>query len=130
METGCSGIIQIMLVRNALESDATPLAEMHIASWRAAYRGSVPDPVLANLSIEKRSSMWRDQIANRDRIVVCCEEAGKVVGGLIIGTARDEDVDREKTAELMVMYVHPDHWRRGIGSAIWELARPRVEPRF
>jgi GNAT superfamily N-acetyltransferase len=119
-----------MLIRDAIDADVTPLAQMHIASWKPAYRGIVPDQVLDNISLEKRSNMWRDQIANPDRIVICYEEAGTILGGLIIGAARDEDLDASKTAELMVMYVHPDHWRRGIGSALWERAQPRLDRRF
>ena len=38
-------------LREATPADAPALAAVQVASWRAAYRGLMPDGVLAGLSV-------------------------------------------------------------------------------
>jgi ribosomal protein S18 acetylase RimI-like enzyme len=44
------------------------------------------------------------------------------VGFVACGKSQDEDVDREQVGEIYVLYVHPDAWRQGIGSALLDRA--------
>ena len=37
--------------------------------------------------------------------------------------SRDADADPIRTGEIHAFYVHPDHWHKGIGRALWEYAR-------
>jgi hypothetical protein len=46
------------MVRLATAADAAPLAAVHIRSWQWAYRGLMPDHVLAGLDIEQRTERW------------------------------------------------------------------------
>jgi len=50
---------EAMPIRRATVDDVRAIAEVHVASWRAAYRGQLPDDVLAGLSVERRADMWR-----------------------------------------------------------------------
>lgn len=50
-------------IRPALDSDARTIAQVHVNSWRAAYRGIFTDEYLAALSIDEREQMWRGVIA-------------------------------------------------------------------
>lgn len=52
-------------VRLATPADASAIATVHTRSWRAAYRGLVPDGILDGLSIERRTTFWHDTIARR-----------------------------------------------------------------
>ena len=52
-----------MEVRWATADDAAAIAAVHIASWRAAYRGLLPDAVLDSLSLEARTDHWREWLA-------------------------------------------------------------------
>src|SRR5437870_7004792 len=45
-------------IRDATRADARAIAEIHVAAWRAAYRGLIPDDYLASLSVEKRTAFW------------------------------------------------------------------------
>jgi len=42
------------MIRPATPEDARAIAEVHVASWRYAYRGLLPDDVLDRLSVEER----------------------------------------------------------------------------
>lgn len=45
------------------------------------------------------------------------EDAGRIVGFACVGPARDDDPDRAG-AELQVLYVLPEWWRRGVGAPL------------
>jgi len=45
-----------MAIRTARFQDARQIAEVHVDSWRAAYREIVPDSLLEGLSVEA----WTD----------------------------------------------------------------------
>ena len=59
-------------VRGATADDARAIAEVHVASWRWAYRGQVPDRILDELSVDEREAIWRAALHNdlprRERI--------------------------------------------------------------
>jgi len=52
-------------VRDARSADAPGIAEVHVASWRAAYAGQLPDGFLRKLSVDERTRSWRSRIAAR-----------------------------------------------------------------
>jgi hypothetical protein len=54
-------------VRLAAADDAPAIADIHIRSWRATYRGLVPDAILDGLSMERRVTSWREAIAGQER---------------------------------------------------------------
>ena len=47
------------LLRVALEEDSSKLGALHVQAWKEIYSGLVPTAVLASLSVERRTSMWR-----------------------------------------------------------------------
>jgi len=52
-------------LRRAVPDDARTMATVHIAAWRTAYRGLVPDTFLYALDHEQRSEQFRRFIAER-----------------------------------------------------------------
>ncbi len=77
-------------LRDATPTDAYALATVHVASWRAAYRGLMPDEVLARLSVPEREQLRSDRlIAQEARTsVVVATDAGRVVGFAAAGPTR------------------------------------------
>lgn len=49
-------------VRAATEDDAARLAEIHVAAWRATYRGVMTDQYLDGLDVGRAASVWRRNI--------------------------------------------------------------------
>jgi GNAT superfamily N-acetyltransferase len=104
-------------IRPAATSDADEIARLHIASWRVAYRGLLPDSMLANVSSEDRTAMWRQIITARSATTLVAESDGEIAAFIHICPSRDEDLDTEAFDEIAVLYVEPRRWRIGIGTA-------------
>ncbi|GAA1845367.1 GNAT family N-acetyltransferase [Brevibacterium marinum] len=51
-------------VRPARVCDAARIAEVHIAAWRAAYRGIMTDDVLDSLDLERQSAAWSTNLGD------------------------------------------------------------------
>ena len=95
-------------VRDALPDDVAAIAEVHVASWRAAYAGLLPDAVLAGLSVDRRARQWARVVrpGTSDHVLVA-ESGGQVVGFAHVGPAHDADTE-PGTGQLATIYLHPD----------------------
>jgi len=89
-------------IRAARVGDAAALAGVHVATWRAAYAGLLPDELLRSLSVAEREAS--------------------------VGPARDDDLS-EDVSELWSLYVHPDSWGAGVGHALHSRALLRMRER-
>jgi GNAT superfamily N-acetyltransferase len=101
------------MIRFATPTDAVRIAEIHVATWRVAYRGIVPDGFLASLSVEKRAERWRRGIEADPRLVFVSEREATMFGWISIGPGRDDD--SKSDGEVYALYVQPETWTRGIG---------------
>ncbi len=95
-------------------------------SWRAAYRGLMPDSYLDALSVEEEAARWERAIADspaRGRPVLVVEDGdGKVAGYAVVGA----DVDDAAQGLLFLMYVAPEAWGTGAGWALMDAAVERM----
>src|SRR5438067_1459876 len=103
-----SGPAEICL-RRATADDATSVAAVEVASWRAAYRGLMPDAFLDRLSTAEKVEGWRrnllkHQASGRKRVLVALGDAA-VIGFTRIGP---EQGDRE-VGLVYLLYVLPDY---------------------
>jgi ribosomal protein S18 acetylase RimI-like enzyme len=48
----------MIAVRRARPSDAIAIAAVHVAAWRSAYPGILPDTYLANLSVSRQAAYY------------------------------------------------------------------------
>jgi GNAT superfamily N-acetyltransferase len=96
-------------VRLAEPGDCGEIAEVHVGTWRAAYRDVFPSEVLAELSVDERAAQWRTRIERDSAIVWVAETRGRVVGFASVGPSRTE----EDVGELYAIYVLPDAWGSG-----------------
>jgi ribosomal protein S18 acetylase RimI-like enzyme len=115
-----------MLIREAREADAQAIAEAHVASWQAAYRGIISDDGLASLSIPKRAAAWANDLRNPDSIVYVGEEVDRLVGFVNCWPCRDPDKKTDETGEIGGIYLHPDFWRKGFGTVLLNRALERL----
>jgi ribosomal protein S18 acetylase RimI-like enzyme len=111
-----------LLVRPARPGDVRRLAAVHVASWQEAYRGILPDEVLAGLSVDRSELTWQQHLADPVRQNYVCELGGALVGFVAVGPSRDPDTNPARTGELYRLYVDPVYWRRGVGRALWQQA--------
>jgi GNAT superfamily N-acetyltransferase len=116
-------MIMIMILQNhgptkAEVADAPKIAQIHVETWRAAYRGQIADAVLDALDVGRRTQFWQGRIKNSHGVVFLAEEAGKIVGFCDLIPSRDPDADSQTVAEIVAIYVLPLFWRKGIGKLL------------
>jgi ribosomal protein S18 acetylase RimI-like enzyme len=112
----------VTTIRRAHFADARPLAEMHVASWQAAYRDLLPSAYLTSLSIERRVAGWEEWLLENSRQVFVIEGDGRVVGYVAFGPTRDHDLGAAEAGEVYGIYVHPDDWHKGYGKRLMKHA--------
>lgn len=101
-----------------MPDDAAAIATVRTASWRAAYRDLMPAGFLASLRPEAMADRLRARLTDPEypfRTLVG-ELDGRVAGFATIGPCRDDDMPG--AGEVLAIYVHPDHWSRGLGRAL------------
>lgn len=106
-------------VRDALIGDAEAIAALQVRSWQRAYRGIVPDDFLDGLDDDSWLDRWRSMLGQPPRdgvhqLVATVEDQPVTIGGA--GPALEPSHDL--TAQLYVLYTHPDHWGDGHGGAV------------
>jgi GNAT superfamily N-acetyltransferase len=116
-----------LLIRAATLDDAAELAKLHVAIWRVAYHGIVPDDYLAKLDVNRMTKGWRERMntAGREDFVAIAE--GEIVGFVTIGPNRDGEA--ENVGELWAIYVGESRWRGGAGSVMYRHAIQRLRQR-
>ena len=101
-------------------------------TWRAAYRGIVPDTHLDGLSYDESERLWQDAIVLGDGRVFVAEDDGGVFGFASGGPRERSSRElREYEGELQTVYVLPSHkgtgaGRRLVGEVARHLAGQRV----
>jgi GNAT superfamily N-acetyltransferase len=106
----------MLRIRRAREDDARGIAEVHIETWRDAYKNNLPRSFLAGLNVENRERMWHDEmkVLAPDRRPWVAEASGRIIGFVSAGGSRAEQ-PLPGEGEVYAIYVMPDCWARGIG---------------
>ena len=109
-------------VRPAKASEARQIAEIHVATWQAAYAGLVPDDHLKNLSVDKKQAKWLEAIKYNEPQVLVALDGNAIVGFAGFDRSRDPK-SKPTTGEIWAMYAAPDYWDEGVGLALWDACR-------
>jgi ribosomal protein S18 acetylase RimI-like enzyme len=110
------------LIRPAAPKDAKAIAEVHVATFQAAYEALMPLEYLQTLTQEKRLAYWREAIEYSEPQLLVATLADKVVGFVGFDRSRDAGT-RSNVGEIWALYVSPAHWGKGAGIALWDGAR-------
>jgi ribosomal protein S18 acetylase RimI-like enzyme len=111
----------VTVIRPAEPADARAIAEVHVASWRWAYAGDLPQEVLDALSVDERARFWTRAIPDPAVSVVVAAEVDRIVGFASTGATRDVDA-LDRTGELFAIYLDAAVAGTGVGSALLERA--------
>lgn len=119
-----------MRVRVAEERDADALAQVVVTTYREAHRDQLPqDYLLSSLSYEQSARNWRRTLhrihgdtAARERVFLAEDPEGRVIGVAMGGPDRGnpatEDGGTAAIGGLYVLYILPEHERRGLGRVL------------
>jgi GNAT superfamily N-acetyltransferase len=109
-------------IRPASPADAAGIAHVHTRSWQGAYSHVFSAEALRGLDEREtqRVEDWRGWLsAEQDRRSTFVAAAGDNVVGFVHGApARDDDLDPSHVVELLMIYVLPEAWGRGIGRGL------------
>ena len=111
-----------MEISRASPEDAYAIAQVHVDSWREAYRTILPADYLAALSVEKRHAFWTQFIAEGRSELWLAKTDGVTQAWINFGKSRDDDLDATD-AEIWALYVAPPFWSKGIGLQLWLKAK-------
>ena len=106
----------VSLVRPAEIDDAAAIARVHVATWRTAYRGLLPNDFLDSLSEERYQERWRRTIADQGSGVYVAEDGHEVVA--FASGGRERAGEDGFAGELYAIYVMRESQGRGHGRAL------------
>ena len=103
-------------LRAATSSDSLAVARVHLAAWRAAYRGIIPDSYLDGLDEVARARRYTFDLKGLDDPQTWIALEGDEIRGFVSwGPAREDELSR---GEVYALYVSPHSWRLGVGSRL------------
>lgn len=108
-------------IREAKPEDAAQIAEVHIRSWRQAYKGVVHQSYLDNgLNVNEHTKRWREGL-NKNRKGTFLAFNGAVLAGFVtVGPSRNRKCS--DYGELYAIYLDPDYFGKGIGKTLFQSA--------
>ena len=105
----------MICIRRARPMDAPAIAAVHVAAWRSAFAGILPDEYLAGLSEARLAGSYRHTVLDRragHAVFVAVTGAAEVVGFASGGRARQAGVAE---GEIETLYLLDDYRDMGIG---------------
>lgn len=117
----------MLTVRRARPADAPVIGAVHVAAWRSAYPGILPDEYLANLSVARQAAGYDMQIRRGGGVYVAIASGDDLpdgAGPLVVGFTT---VGRGRVAglgegEIETLYVLDDWRDRGLGRRLLRAA--------
>ena len=99
-------------IRRAVPADASGIARVHVAAWDRAFRGIVPDDVIAARTLEVRIRQWTSVLQKPDRVTLVAYGDDDLIYGFASAVPIPEP---NFQSYLETLYVAPDVWERGVG---------------
>jgi ribosomal protein S18 acetylase RimI-like enzyme len=102
-------------IRRAAVADASAIAAVRVDSWRASYRGIMPDTYLDGMKTEDSTRLW-ERVLGAGSDAACtfvAEIDGELVGFAAGNTLAERKLEFD--AELTALYILPSAQRAGIG---------------
>jgi GNAT superfamily N-acetyltransferase len=108
----------VIAIRRARARDAPGIAAVHVATWRSAYAGLLPDDFLEHLSAIRLAGQYDRSIRMGLGMYVAIDSSG--ADPVLVGftSARRSRSDRLGEGEVETLYVLDDWQNQGIGGAL------------
>jgi ribosomal protein S18 acetylase RimI-like enzyme len=108
----------MLTIRPATPVDADAIGRVHVQVWRETYPGIVPQKVLDNMSVDRRTNRWRDVLTNlpTEQFVWLAKENHDLLGFCGGGPAREAHLGQP--AEIFMINIVRSAHRKGAGRAL------------
>ena len=100
-----------MIIRRATPEDARGIKSAHYWAYQKCFKGYLPDEYLKAMPFDEAVIQRTAEYIKTHEYYVA-EEDGQVLGFTAL------QYPEEKTVEVLMLYVHPDVQRHGVGSAL------------
>ena len=121
-------------IRPVTTDDIADLAAIHVAGWGGAYGGLIDQDYIDSQNIEKRTADWAEWLSDDtiDRLIAIDGVTGRAIGWVAYGPLRTPPAGMSKirplySSEIYGLYLLPDVWRRGVGSALMAQAAAHLK---
>jgi ribosomal protein S18 acetylase RimI-like enzyme len=109
----------VIAIRRARARDAPGIAAVHVATWRSAYAGLLPDEFLERLSTIRLTGQYDRSIRMGLGMHVAIDSGDNAEPELVgFTSARRSRSDRLGEGEVETLYVMDDWQNQGIGGAL------------
>lgn len=104
------------IIRRATVDDAAEIANVHINSWREAYKGLMPEDFLNDrpLNFKNRYLLWKRVTADPNQVTFVVESSEHGVVGFINGS-KARDPEYQDYAEVYAVYLLKKYHHLGLG---------------
>ena len=105
------------------DAEIRRLIRTHGLSWREAYDDVLPDSVLDAMTVDptpEEVEGWADRLGSDDGAVFVAVVDGTVRGFVDVrwGAENTKPFVGSDEADVKAIYVHPDRWGDGVGTAL------------
>ena len=98
------------------------MAHIHVESWKVAYRGIMPDEVIARTDLAYRTHFWTERIVTREWPVFVVEDGDDIVAFCQIVPSPDPGDDAKAVGHITSIHVLPHLRGQGHGRALLDHA--------
>lgn len=99
-------------IRQAVPTDAVAIEQLHVATYKASYRGYLPDNFLDTLQVlPEKVSQIENAIIRHQKFTIAVEDE-KIVAFASVGNLNDLEF------EIISLYTAPNRQNQGIGSLL------------
>lgn len=105
----------VVILRHATPADAPAIAALHVAVWRATYRGIATREAFEKLDEQARFARWTEMLGRpaTHSVTVLAEAAGELAGfATLAGSSEQVFAGRP---EVKFLYVAMTHREQGVG---------------
>ena len=109
--------IMTLQIRRATLLDVEQIAQVHVESWKMAYSAMFSEAFLKNFTSESRYVLWRNNINDRNKIVLVLEKNDEIIG-FIMGDPVKKGEYAQYDGDLTALYFKKEEQRKGYGSLL------------
>ena len=110
----------MLKIRNVRESDIKTIATIHRECWQIAYKNLLPQSYLDSLTQASFEKRWTNGMSvNNDVVRLVALEKSSPIGFIVGLENRTPEKCPKATGEIWALYVHPDHWEKGVGKLLF-----------
>ncbi len=115
------------------DTDVAGVIEAHGLAWREAYDDILPDEVLEAKTVDPTAEEvrnWAERLSPDHGAVFVAVDVGAVLGFVDVrwGSENTKPFVGASEAGIKAIYVHPDRWGEGIGTALLDRGLDALPP--